>query len=132
MKQVQKVKTKTTRRFGGSPFRINARISNPEFLKIKDDYIKANAEATNWPAHDIRAEWQKDGEVLVKWAVTTESESQRQALIELLNQDTHHQILQEKITSNDIDILEVLSVEDAEDHDIPGKSYVMIRDMDVM
>ena len=112
-----------------SLYGISPRISNSEFNLVKDDYIKAIAEATNWPAHYIRAEWQSETTILVKFAVV--DESTKQSLQSILDGgETFRQALQEKIEENQIKTLELISTEASTIHDIPSKPYVMIYEMD--
>ena len=113
----------------GSP--ISTRISDSEFSKIKDKYIKANADATNWDAHDITAEWKDASTIDVKWALHhLHDDATKQTLQDTLDHATHHQTLQDKMAENNINTIAITAVAPSETHDIPGKSYVMIRDMD--
>ena len=123
----------TTHKFTKTTFReslngISTRISQNDFDLIKDDYIKSIAEATNYPAHYIRAEWVDEETIKVTYAIVDEAAGQQ--LQATLAGDTHHQDVQDKVKENGITSHEVTSIGDHVDHDIPGKPYVMLRDMD--
>ena len=127
LKQIHKITLKNIV-FRESLYGISTRITNSQFNLIKDDYIKSVAEATNWPAHYIRAEWLDEDTILVTYVIV--DETTREQLQSTLDGDTHHQTLKDKIDQNKITSLDVTRVEDSEHHDIPGKPYVMIRDTD--
>ena len=127
LRQIHKITFKNIV-FRESLYGISTRITNSQFNLIKDDYIKSVAEATNWPAHYIRAQWLDEDTILVTYAIV--DETTRQQLQSTLDRDTHHQALKEKLDQNQITSLDVTGVEDSENYHIPGKPYVMIRDMD--
>ena len=120
--------TPTKTKFRESLNGISTRITQNEFDLIKDDYIKSVAEATNYPAHYIRAEWVDKDTVKVTFAIVDEAAGQQ--LLSTLSEDDHHQDVQDKLTENGVTSHQVTAVGDHEPHIVPGKPYVMIRDMD--